>query len=76
MTPKTVHSPAAGRNQHLILVCQEGYQPSLAAAVLLRTGLVEATDLDGGFVARTAVGYPVTGRRRVTGPRAVDGERV
>jgi hypothetical protein len=58
MTPMTVHSPAAGRDQHLILVCQEG---CLAAVVLLRTGLVEATDLDGGFVARTAAGLPGNG---------------
>jgi hypothetical protein len=61
MTPKTAHSPAAGRDQHLILVCQEGYQPRLAAAILLRTGLVEATDIDGGFVARTAAGLPGNG---------------
>jgi hypothetical protein len=61
MTSITVHSPAAGRDQHLILVCQEGYHSSLAAAVLPRTGLVEATDLDGGFVARAAAGLPGDG---------------
>ncbi len=38
----------------LILICNEGFQSSLAAATLHRLGLVNATDLDGGFVAWTA----------------------
>ena len=44
---------------HLILVCQQGYQSSLAAATLQRLGLVNATDMDGGFEAWTAAGLPV-----------------
>jgi hypothetical protein len=35
----------------IIVVCQEGFQSSLAAAALQRLGLRNATDLDGGFAA-------------------------
>jgi rhodanese-related sulfurtransferase len=35
----------------LVLVCDEGYQSSLAAATLQRLGLPRATDLVGGFRA-------------------------
>ncbi len=50
------HPALAGRDQHLVLICQEGFQSSLAAATLQRLGLVNATDLDGGFIAWTAAG--------------------
>jgi len=43
----------------LILVCQEGYQSSLAAATLHELGLMHTTDLDGGFIAWVAAGLPV-----------------
>jgi rhodanese-related sulfurtransferase len=43
----------------IILVCDQGYQSSLAAATLQRLGLVHATDLDGGFTAWAAAGLPV-----------------
>jgi rhodanese-related sulfurtransferase len=43
----------------LILVCNEGYQSSLAAATLQQLGLANATDLDGGFTAWAASGLPV-----------------
>ena len=49
-----------GRDQHLILICQQGFQSSLAAATLQRLGLAYATDLDGGFDAWAAAGLPVT----------------
>jgi rhodanese-related sulfurtransferase len=66
------HPALAGRDQHLVLICQEGFQSSLAAATLQRLGLVNATDLDGGFAAWIAARLPVTrGRKRVTGARAV-----
>jgi rhodanese-related sulfurtransferase len=45
--------------RRLILMCDEGYQSSLAAAVLQRQGLPAATDLDGGFQAWRAAGLPV-----------------
>jgi rhodanese-related sulfurtransferase len=54
------HPAMTGPDQHLILICQEGFQSTLAAAVLQRLGLVNATDLDGGFAAWAAAGLPVT----------------
>jgi rhodanese-related sulfurtransferase len=47
----------AGRR--LILMCNEGYQSSLAAATLQELGSVDATDLAGGFQAWRAAGLPV-----------------
>jgi rhodanese-related sulfurtransferase len=47
---------APGRR--LIVMCDEGYQSSLAAATLCELG-VAATDLDGGFQAWRAAGLPV-----------------
>ena len=44
----------------IILVCNQGYQSSLAAATLQQLGLIHATDLDGGFTAWAAAGLPVT----------------
>lgn len=35
----------------VVVVCDEGYASSLAAASLQRLGLARATDLDGGFQA-------------------------
>lgn len=46
------------REQTVIVVCNEGYASSLAAAALLDAGLVRATDLDGGFAAWRAAGLP------------------
>lgn len=43
----------------LIVMCDAGYQSSLAAATLQRLGLPQATDLDGGFQAWRAAGLPV-----------------
>ncbi len=43
----------------LILMCNEGYQSSLAAATLKELGLMHATDLIGGFQAWRAAGLPV-----------------
>ena len=53
------HPAITRRDQHLILICQEGFQSSLAAATLQRLGLVNATDIDGGFAAWAAAGLPV-----------------
>ena len=44
----------------VIIVCAEGYSSSLAAASLQDIGLVNATDLIGGFEAWKAAGLPVT----------------
>jgi rhodanese-related sulfurtransferase len=43
----------------VIVICDEGYQSSLAAATLTRLGLTRATDVDGGFQAWRAAGLPV-----------------
>jgi rhodanese-related sulfurtransferase len=42
---------AIGPNLRIILVCNEGYGSSLAAATLRQLGLLRATDLEGGFSA-------------------------
>ena len=46
-------------DQRVIVVCQEGYASSLAAAALLDLGLRGATDLAGGFQAWVSAGLPV-----------------
>ena len=56
-------SPHADRSiarsgARVILVCEEGYQSSLAAATLRGFG-IDATDLIGGFRAWRAAGLPV-----------------
>jgi rhodanese-related sulfurtransferase len=43
----------------VIVVCAEGYSSSLAAASLQDIGLVNATDLIGGFEAWKAAGLPI-----------------
>ena len=48
-----------GREHPLILMCNEGYQSSLAAAALQELGHDRATDLAGGFQAWRAAGLPV-----------------
>lgn len=48
-----------GRERQLILMCNEGYQSSLAAATLHELGLTRTTDLVGGFQAWRAAGLPV-----------------
>lgn len=45
-----------GPEQEIVLVCDEGYASSLAAATLQRLGLRQATDLEGGFQAVLAMG--------------------
>lgn len=63
----------ASPDQAVILVCDEGYSSSLAAATLQRLGLRRATDVAGGFQAWRAAGLPVV-PCRVTGA-ARDAER-
>ncbi len=52
-----------GYDQPIVLVCSEGYASSLAAASLQDLGLVNATDLAGGFRAWEAAGLPVRRKR-------------
>src|SRR6516165_11830734 len=53
------HPAITRRDLHIILICHQGYQSSLAAATLQQLGLTHATDLDGGFTAWAAAGLPV-----------------
>ncbi len=53
------HPAITGQDLHIILICDQGYQSSLAAATLQHLGLIHATDLDGGFTAWAAAGLPV-----------------
>ena len=54
------HDPRVGDlDRHVIVMCDEGYQSSLAAATLQRLGFARATDLVGGFQAWRAAGLPV-----------------
>ncbi len=45
----------------VLVLCQEGYTSSLAAAALQRLGLRHATDVEGGLAAWRAAGLPLTG---------------
>jgi rhodanese-related sulfurtransferase len=49
---------ATSHDLRVILICQEGFSSSLAAASLQDLGLVNATDVIGGFVAWEAAGLP------------------
>ena len=50
---------ATDRERPVIVICNEGYASSLAAATLQDLGLVNATDLVGGFQAWRDAGLPV-----------------
>jgi rhodanese-related sulfurtransferase len=50
---------ATGHQVRVIVLCAEGYSSSLAAASLQEIGLVNATDMIGGFHAWKAAGLPV-----------------
>jgi rhodanese-related sulfurtransferase len=43
--------PIASYDLDVIVLCQEGFTSSLAAASLLELGVVRATDVEGGFAA-------------------------
>jgi rhodanese-related sulfurtransferase len=52
--PELAHPDA-----QVIVLCQQGYQSSLAAAALQDLGFAQATDVVGGFEAWEAAGLPV-----------------
>ncbi|MDX6666071.1 MAG: hypothetical protein QOG68_2277 [Solirubrobacteraceae bacterium] len=53
--------PAVGGiGDEILLLCDEGYQSSLAAAVLRDLGFARAGDVIGGFRAWRAAGLPTT----------------
>ncbi|MET8894044.1 rhodanese-like domain-containing protein [Streptomyces albogriseolus] len=51
---------ATDHDLRIVVICNEGYASSLAAASLHQLGLHRATDLIGGFQAWRAVGLPVS----------------
>ena len=59
--PRPTGDPELARPDRVVIVlCNEGYQSSLAAATLRRFGL-DAADVIGGFQAWRAAGLPVEG---------------
>jgi len=61
LDPASGHSDPriSGPDAEVIVMCNEGYQSSLAAATLQELGFARATDLAGGFQAWRAAGLPV-----------------
>ena len=60
LDPSSEHCiPQAHAHQRVIVICNQGYSSSLAAATLQRLGLRDATDVVGGFQAWAARGLPV-----------------
>jgi rhodanese-related sulfurtransferase len=60
---------AAHADVHWIVICDEGYASSLAAASLQAIGLSRATDVVGGFQAWRAARLPVAPPGTLTHPR-------
>jgi rhodanese-related sulfurtransferase len=58
LDPTSAHRvpEATGDDREIVVVCNEGFSSSLAAASLQALGLRRATDLDGGFMALLAFG--------------------
>jgi rhodanese-related sulfurtransferase len=52
--------PEASYDLRVIVFCSEGYTSSLAAAALQDLGILQATDLEGGFQAWRQAGLPVS----------------
>lgn len=59
--PRSAHRDerVSDPGRQLIVMCDEGYQSSLAVATLRELGLERATDLVGGFQAWRDAGFPV-----------------
>ncbi len=55
------HPEIAGFDKRIVIVCNDGYSSSLAAATLQRLGYGSATDLIGGFQAWLRAGFPTVG---------------
>ena len=50
----------------VVVLCQEGYTSSLAAAALQDIGVLRATDVDGGYAAWVADGVAPPSAARVS----------
>jgi rhodanese-related sulfurtransferase len=61
MDPASGHQDTrvGGLDSEVIVMCDEGYQSSLAAAALQDLGFSRVADLSGGFQAWRAAGLPV-----------------
>jgi rhodanese-related sulfurtransferase len=57
------HPAAPDLDDHVIVMCNEGYQSSLVAATLKTLGFGRATDLDGGYQAWLDAGLPTKAGR-------------
>ena len=75
-----LHPASSGRMEeavdtdvHWIVICDEGYASSLAAATLQMIGLHRATDVVGGFQAWRAERLPVNSPGTPTAPRLAPG---
>ncbi|RBQ18337.1 sulfurtransferase [Spongiactinospora rosea] len=66
--PARIHE-ATGHDIAWIVLCDEGYSSSLAAASLHRIGLGQATDVIGGFRAWKHAGLPLITPPTPTPPR-------
>lgn len=53
--------PQASYDARVVVICNEGYASSLAAASLRDLGIARATDLIGGYRAWRAQGFPTEG---------------
>ena len=53
------HPQAPRLDDRTILLCDQGYQWSLAAATLHQLGFAQASDVDGGFQAWRQAGLPI-----------------
>ena len=61
LDPSSPHRiPQVDEHKTVIVVCDEGYASSLAAATLQQLGLPRATDLIGGYQAWKLSGLPTT----------------
>ena len=56
------HLPEASYDARVIVICQQGYQSSLAADALRSLGIAGATDVIDGFEGWLVAGLPVEGR--------------
>ncbi|GAB7190006.1 hypothetical protein NUM3379_07120 [Kineococcus sp. NUM-3379] len=66
--------PQADHDLHVVVLCQEGYTSSLAAACLQDLGVHRATDVAGGLGAWRAAGLPVVRGGTPAGEVVPDGE--
>ncbi|MCW2778168.1 MAG: Rhodanese domain protein [Frankiales bacterium] len=62
--------PEAAADLRVLVLCQEGYTSSLAAAALQDVGVGAATDVVGGFAAWAAEGLPTVPGGTVAGGRS------